>query len=68
MVEAYRGDFPRGVLGVELDALEVLGLCGVGRVEEAERGARRLADGEASSNPAVQRLRRSCAAAAFAPP
>lgn len=67
-VAAYRRAFPRGVLRVEFDALEVLGLCGLERIDEAQHSARRLVVSEASSNPAVQRLRSSCAAASFVAP
>ena len=60
----YRDAFPGGALETEARALEVLGLCGQGHAAEA-RGladALRRADGQ---NPAVQRLRASCASAVF---
>ena len=58
-VSAYRATFPAGALETEASVVEVLALCGLGRVDEARAAAASLP----ANNPAVRRLERSCIAA-----
>lgn len=55
-LSTYRAAFPSGALGTEAGVLEVMALCGLGKVEEARTAAHSLP----SNNPAVRRLERSC--------
>jgi len=59
-VSSYRATFPAGALETEASVVEVLALCGLGRVDEARAAAASLP----ANNPAVRRLERSCIAAA----
>ena len=54
----YRSAFPTGLLETEASVLEVLALCGLGRVDEARAAGQSLP----ANNPAVRRLERSCIA------
>lgn len=60
VIARYREMFSTGVMKVEIDALEVRALCGVGRTVEAQLLASALMTSHAS-NPIVQRLRGTCA-------
>ncbi|MEQ1729591.1 MAG: hypothetical protein ABL982_14560, partial [Vicinamibacterales bacterium] len=60
-LDAYRSTWPRGQLGLEATALEVLILCGEQRTGEARALAAEL-QRRAPLNPSVQRLGSSCAA------
>jgi hypothetical protein len=55
----YRAEFPVRALDTEASVVEVLALCGLGRVDEARAAAASLP----ANNPAVRRLERSCIAA-----
>lgn len=57
-LSSYRAAFPAGLLETEARVLEVLALCGLGRVEAARAAAGPLP----VNNPAVRRLERSCIA------
>jgi hypothetical protein len=58
-VDAYRARFPSGQLTTEAGVMQVLALCGLGRVEEARAAAEVLP----RENPTVHRLDSSCVAA-----
>jgi hypothetical protein len=58
-LRSYRSAFPAGELSVEASVLEVLSLCGAGRIDEARTKGRELRV-QAAGNPAIRRLEKSC--------
>ena len=65
-LDAYDRSFPNGLMRTEADVVRVTVLCGLSQTDEARSLARDL-ERRDSTNPAVDRLRLTCAAPASQP-
>ncbi len=59
-LQRYRSEFPSGALATEARVLDVLALCGLGRVDDAKAVVSALPQ-SAANNPAMRRIESSCA-------